>query len=117
MKIGRINCLKFFDKKVIDSNISRKNIEFKNEKQKNEFLFDLWIIIITDSKVLFFDYVGTNTKEIKLPELGGREQKTCELFWEGDFDRMIAFGGSDGNVRLWDFVKWNVAKVLNGTKG
>lgn len=119
-KMGRVQFIKFYDKSTLEANLCSKMVGSKfsrQHKQKIESTFlDSWLIVVTELRVLFFDYIASLTREIKLSELGGKEQKICEVFWEGA-PNLIAFGGVDGVLRLWDWERWELVKSLNGHKG
>jgi len=75
-----------------------------------EFYKCNWIIVCAENCTVFISYVTLQKKIIKTSHLDNRAQNCCVDLGMGPF---VAFGGSDGVVRVWDMLAWNVTHRLS----
>lgn len=61
---------------------------------------------------MFIDYLTMEMKEIKLSNFSGKWQQSMDI-WSQSNPRLIAFGGSDGTIRVWNFETWKTTSKLS----
>lgn len=116
---GNLRLAKFYDsyvrsyKSVIEmqTELQRSGTE---TKLSNEMKFDCcgnYGVLVFDYRVVFVDYVTMKTREITYSDMKTFQITSLEVFSKY---RFIAFGCSDGNIRLFDTERWAFFKVLSG---
>lgn len=116
---GNLRVVKFYDsyvrsyKSVIETQaeLQRSGTE---TKLSNEVKFDCcgnYGVLVFDYRVVFVDYVTMKTREITHSDMKTFQVTSLEVFSKY---RFIAFGCSDGNIRLFDTERWAFFKVLAG---
>lgn len=100
-----IKAVKFYDRDILNS-------MFPNDPSDSESAFYLcsWLIAVAEAKIYFFDYVSEKIDVITPALLDSKLPKCVEIV----DTRYIAIGCSDGFVKVFDVVLWNVSKTIKG---
>jgi len=70
-----------------------------------------YAIVVYDNRVVLFNYICGKRTIIFLSELRGVPITALEIFSTRNY---VAFGGSDGSIRLWDVDRREIVRVLTG---
>lgn len=116
---GNLRVMKFYDsfvrsyKSVIETQKDLRSLGTET-KLNNEMRFDCcgnYGVLVFDYRVVFLDYVTLKTREIPYSDIKSFQISSLEIFSKY---RFIAFGCTDGNIRLFDTERWAFFKVLSG---
>ncbi|KAL4511824.1 hypothetical protein ABPG72_012669 [Tetrahymena utriculariae] len=67
-----------------------------------------WLIIYSESKIFFYDYILDNYKAISPQDL---EQKSVKIIQAIDY-QYIAVGCGDGSIKIFDISQWVFSKTM-----
>eukprot|EP01104_Vermistella_antarctica_P020698 TRINITY_DN896_c2_g1_i1.p1 TRINITY_DN896_c2_g1~~TRINITY_DN896_c2_g1_i1.p1 ORF type:complete len:1082 (+),score=249.37 TRINITY_DN896_c2_g1_i1:448-3693(+) len=121
-KIGVVKCVKFVDrdtcryKKVVEHSRSERRRQAQattatpgmvdttlpTQPDAPFWAHTNFVVVITEYRVIFFDYVTTTIEEVRPSALESKFQMCVEHFV---LSPLLAFGGSDGIIRLWNFAQ------------
>lgn len=73
-----------------------------------------WIIIVAEYRIIFFNYVTFQQRDLKLSLLDNKAQQCVQGVGVGP---VVAFGGSDGVLRLFDIASWKTTHRLSIANG
>mmetsp|Transcript_6807 Transcript_6807/g.8467 ORF Transcript_6807/g.8467 Transcript_6807/m.8467 type:complete len:951 (+) Transcript_6807:36-2888(+) len=117
-KLGVIHSVHFFDTDVQKHRLLqaqrlaiREGVQLPVEP---EFYLCNWIVVNADNRIIFVNYITLQQKELKISDLDGKAQNCLTTVGIGP---LIAFGGVDGVVRIWDANTWSVVHRLCTTSG
>jgi len=100
-----VRSIRFLDKEILSS-------LFPNETIENEspFYYNSWLIVVSELKVYFYDYVSEKIEVIPSNILDNKPPKCVEIV----DSRHLAVGCSDGYTKIFDLVSWTCPKTLKG---
>jgi WD40 repeat protein len=76
------------------------------ERAEVNFWETSWIIVVLEYRIVLFNYISQEHVEIRISDLDNKTQLSCCPLGIGS---RVAFGGSDGVVRIWDI---SISKVV-----
>ena len=105
-----IKQIKFYDKDTLSTlyPLDPKNIQAEYEKFTT-FRYQ-WLIIMSDSKMYFYDYISEKI-EVVSPLLLDNKTPRCLDIIDSQY---IAVGCNDGIIKIFDITVWNFTKTLRG---
>ncbi|EGG15776.1 hypothetical protein DFA_10619 [Cavenderia fasciculata] len=116
-KLGQIRFLQFYDRytrQVKDrkpkTSLGKLNLQSNNQKGSNIGLDD-YIVIVADNRIVFLNYHSQRLRDVKIPIFDFKPPTSIEFFSNSP---LVAFGGSDATVRLWNVDKWELERPLVG---
>eukprot|EP01038_Epipyxis_sp_PR26KG_P013282 gene13282-17795_t len=105
IQAGNIKQLSFIDRFAIESYINNSEINISNNDQ--HFNQESNIMIVTESTIVFYDYVSEISNILSAIEL--TKAPTCADFI---YYNLCAIGCADGTIRIWDCSKWIIVRTL-----
>ncbi|KAL6045202.1 hypothetical protein QOT17_022900 [Balamuthia mandrillaris] len=110
-KGGALRCIRFYDHHTRHW----KGVLQRQHRGQSDFKalpkLPPWVVIVSETTVVFVDYVTRASREIPLAQLDNKTITCVDYF---AYSNLMAFGGSDGQVRLWDTLQWRRAERLQG---
>jgi len=80
--------------------------EMMHTATNHRFLNTNEVVALADHRILFFDYMTGQCREIDFKDLGTTKPlQTMEFISDRPW---ILFGGADGIVRVWDYEQWKL---------
>lgn len=126
LKRGVIRLVKFYDKKtrILFKRFASPNYKVCDSLREHEDRLGNYIIIVTDIRVFFFDYVSYKVKELKASQLLNTDSDSKIYITSVEFlHQNVYFGYSgkyllnlmlniriDGTIASWDMRKWQLDK-------
>lgn len=104
-KTVSVRSIRFVDKEILSSQFPSETIE-----NESAFYYNSWLVVISDLKVYFYDFVSEKIEIVPAHILDARAPKCMEIV----DTRHVAIGCSDGYVKLFDLVSWNCPKTFKG---
>ncbi|KAF2068788.1 hypothetical protein CYY_009890 [Polysphondylium violaceum] len=115
-KLGQIKFLYFFDRhtkacKDRKPKISQNKLNLNSYKPNSTIGTDDYIVVVAENRIVFINYHSQRLREIKIPIFETKPPSAVEFFSNSP---LIAFGGPDSIIRLWNTDKWELEKQLSG---
>jgi len=115
-KLGQIKFLYFFDRhtkacKDRKPKISQNKLNLNTNKSNSTIGTDDYIVVVAENRIVFINYHSQRLREIKIPLFETKPPSAVEFFSNSP---LIAFGGPDSIIRLWNTDKWELEKQLSG---
>jgi len=100
-----VRSIRFLDKEILSAHFPSETIE-----NDSPFYYNSWLVVISELKVYFYDFVSEKIEIIPPANLDSRPPKCIEIV----DSRHVAIGCSDGYVKIFDLVSWTCSKTLRG---
>ncbi|EGC36451.1 hypothetical protein DICPUDRAFT_97580 [Dictyostelium purpureum] len=114
-KLGQIKFVYFYDKHTRSCKDKKpkmsQNKLLNLNKQITSVGIDDYVVVIAENRIVFINYHSQRLKEVKIPPFETKAPTSVEFFSNSP---LVAFGGPDSVIRLWNTEKWELEKQLNG---
>ncbi|KYQ90691.1 hypothetical protein DLAC_09326 [Tieghemostelium lacteum] len=125
-KLGQIKFLYFHDRftriykdkkpKISQNKFNKSSNNSNSNSTSSSVGIEDNIVVVAENRIVIINYHSQRLREIKIPLFETKSPSSVEFFSNLP---LIAFGGPDSVIRLWNLDKWELEKQLTGghTKG
>eukprot|EP01132_Coremiostelium_polycephalum_P011147 gene11147-13657_t len=116
-KLGQIKFLYFFDRhtrslKDRKPKTSQGKLNLNVNKQSSSSVgIDDYIVVVAENRIVFINYHSQRLREVKIPAFETKSPTSIEFFSNSP---LVAFGGPDSVIRLWNTDKWELERQFTG---